>query len=119
MSGFRSFLNSGHAPTLHASFLYFAFSCCTWVLNGAMAPFISETFNLSHVEKGLGIAGAVLIAPPLAQAFGWVAVYGIAAVAISIPMVVICGRLLRVCRAVGGEAGDAAGDADSLDADVG
>lgn len=184
MSGFGSFLKSGHAPTLYASFLYFAFSCCIWVLNGAMAPFISETFNLSHAEKGLmlsipiiagalmrfplgllsqyigrknatlvemglimvamlfgfffvksfndllamgvllGIAGAsfgvalslgsgsfpprhkglamglvgagnvgtavsVLIAPPLAQAYGWVAVYGFAAIAISIPMVVM------------------------------
>ncbi len=184
MSGFGSFLKSGHAPTLYASFLYFAFSCCIWVLNGAMAPFISETFNLSPAEKGLmlsipiiagalmrfplgllsqyigrknatlvemglimvamlfgfffvksfndllamgvllGIAGAsfgvalslgsgsfpprhkglamglvgagnvgtavsVLIAPPLAQAYGWVAVYGFAAIAISIPMVVM------------------------------
>ncbi len=184
MSGFGSFLKSGHAPTLYASFLYFAFSCCIWVLNGAMAPFISETFNLSHAEKGLmlsipiiagalmrfplgllsqyigrknatlvemglimvamlfgfffvktfndllamgvllGIAGAsfgvalslgsgsfparhkglamglvgagnvgtavsVLIAPPLALAFGWVAVYGLAAIAISIPMIVM------------------------------
>ena len=184
MSGFRSFLKSGHAPTLFASFLYFSFSCCIWVLNGAMAPFISETFNLSPAQKGLmlsipiiagalmrfplgllsqyigrknatlvemglimvamlfgfffvktfndllamgvllGIAGAsfgvalslgsgsfparhkglamglvgagnvgtavsVLIAPPLAQAYGWVAVYGLAAIAISIPMVVM------------------------------
>jgi NNP family nitrate/nitrite transporter-like MFS transporter len=184
MSGFRSFLKSGHSPTLFAAFLYFAFSCCIWVLNGAMAPFISETFNLSPAQKGLmlsipilagalmrfplgllsqyigrkkatlvemgliavamlfgfffvhtfndllamgvllGIAGAsfgvalslgagsfpakhkglamglvgagnvgtavsVLIAPPLAQAFGWVAVYGFAALAISIPMVVM------------------------------
>ena len=184
MSGFRSFLKSGHSPTLFAAFLYFAFSCCIWVLNGAMAPFISETFNLSPAQKGLmlsipilagalmrfplgllsqyigrkkatlvemgliavamlfgfffvhtfndllamgvllGIAGAsfgvalslgagsfpakhkglamglvgagnvgtavsVLIAPPLAQAFGWVAVYGFAAIAISIPMVVM------------------------------
>ncbi len=184
MSGFRSFLKSGHSPTLFAAFLYFAFSCCIWVLNGAMAPFISETFNLSPAQKGLmlsipilagalmrfplgilsqyigrkkatlvemgmiavamlfgfffvksfndllamgvllGFAGAsfgvalslgagsfpakhkglamglvgagnvgtavsVLIAPPLAQAFGWVTVYGIAAVAILIPMVVM------------------------------
>ena len=184
MSGFRSFLKSGHAPTLFASFLYFSFSCCIWVLNGAMAPFISETFNLSPAQKGLmlsvpimagalmrfplgilsqyigrksatlvemsmimlamafgflfvksfndllamgvllGIAGAsfgvalslgsgsfppkhkglamglvgagnvgtavsVLVAPPLAQAFGWVTVYGLAAIAISIPMVVM------------------------------
>jgi MFS transporter, NNP family, nitrate/nitrite transporter len=184
MAGFRTFLKSGHSPTLFAAFLYFAFSCCIWVLNGAMAPFISETFSLSPAQKGLmlsipilagalmrfplgllsqyigrkkatlvemgmiavamlfgfffvksfndllamgvllGIAGAsfgvalslgsgsfppkhkglamglvgagnvgtavsVLIAPPLALAFGWVAVYGMAAVAISIPMVVM------------------------------
>ena len=183
-SFFRSFLASGHSPTLFAAFLYFSFSCCIWVLNGAMAPFISETFNLSPAQKGLmlsipimagalmrfplgllsqyigrknatlvemaliavamlfgfffvktfndllamgvllGIAGAsfgvalslgsgsfpprhkglamglvgagnvgtavsVLIAPPLAQAFGWTAVYGLAALAISIPMVVM------------------------------
>ena len=184
MNYFKTFLNSGHSPTLFAAFLYFAFSCCIWVLNGAMAPFISETFNLTPAQKGLmlsvpiiagalmrfplgllsqyigrknatlvemgliavammfgfffvksfndllamgvllGIAGAsfgvalslgsgsfppkykglamglvgagnvgtavsVLIAPPLALAYGWVAVYGIAAAAISIPMVVM------------------------------
>jgi NNP family nitrate/nitrite transporter-like MFS transporter len=184
VSSFNTFLKSGHSPTLFASFLYFAFSCCIWVLNGAMAPFISETFGLSPAQKGLmlsipiiagalmrfplgllsqyigrksatlvemgmimvamlfgfffvksfndllamgvllGIAGAsfgvalslgagsfppkhkglamglvgagnvgtavsVLIAPPLAQAFGWVTVYGFAAVAISIPMIVM------------------------------
>ena len=183
-SGFGAFLKSGHSPTLFAAFFYFAFSCCIWVLNGAMAPFISETFNLSPAQKGLmlsvpiiagalmrfplgilsqyigrknatlvemaliavamlfgfffvksfndllamgvllGIAGAsfgvalslgsgsfppkhkglamglvgagnvgtavsVLIAPPLAQAFGWTTVYGIAAVAILIPMIVM------------------------------
>ncbi|MFZ3139221.1 MFS transporter [Polaromonas sp.] len=184
MNFFKQFLKSGHSPTLFAAFLYFSFSCCIWVLNGAMAPFISETFGLSPAQKGLmlsvpiiagalmrfplgllsqyigrknatlvemgliavamlfgfffvksfndllamgvllGIAGAsfgvalslgagsfparhkglamglvgagnvgtavsVLIAPPLAQAFGWVTVYGIAAAAISIPMLVM------------------------------
>ena len=184
MTGFRSFLNSGHSPTLFAAFLYFAFSCCIWVLNGAMAPFISEAFNLSPAQKGvmlsipilagalmrfplgilsqyigrkkatlvemaliavamlfgflfvksfndllamgvlLGIAGAsfgvalslgagsfpprhkglamglvgagnvgtavsVLVAPPLAQTFGWVTVYGLAAAAICVPMLVM------------------------------
>ena len=53
MTSFRSFLRTGHAPTLFAAFLYFAFSCCTWVLNGAMAPFISDTFHLSQAQKGL------------------------------------------------------------------
>ncbi|MEJ8846312.1 MFS transporter [Variovorax rhizosphaerae] len=184
MSTFKSFLKSGHSPTLFSAFLYFAFSCCIWVLNGAMAPFIGETFNLTPAEKGLmlsvpiiagalmrfplgilsqyigrknatlvemgliavamlfgfffvhsfseliamgvllGIAGAsfgvalslgsgwfppqhkglamglvgagnvgtavsVLVAPPLAQWLGWQSVYGVAAVAILIPMVVM------------------------------
>lgn len=183
-SSFQTFLKAGHSPTLFASFLYFAFSCCIWVLNGAMAPFIAEDLHLSATEKGLmlslpifagalmrfplgilaqyigrksatlvemgmivvamlygylfvntfshllamsvllGIAGAsfgvalslgsgwfppkhkglamglvgagnvgtavsVLVAPPLAQAYGWQAVYGMAAVAICIPMVVM------------------------------
>jgi len=37
----------------------------------------------------VGTAVSVLIAPPLAQAFGWVTVYGLAAIAICIPMVVM------------------------------
>lgn len=177
-------MRSGHGPTLFAAFLYFSFSCCIWVLNGAMAPFIGESFDLSPAQKGLmlsvpiiagalmrfplgilsqyigrkkatmvemaliavamlfgfffvrsfndllamgvllGIAGAsfgvalslgsgwfppqhkglamglvgagnvgtavsVLIAPPLAQWLGWQAVYGVAAGAILIPMVVM------------------------------
>jgi NNP family nitrate/nitrite transporter-like MFS transporter len=184
MSNFKTFLRAGHGPTLFASFLYFAFSCCIWVLNGAMAPFISETFKLSPAQKGLmlsvpiiagalmrfplgvlaqyigrksatlvemgliavamlfgfffvksfndllamgvllGIAGAsfgvalslgsgwfppqykglamglvgagnvgtavsVLVAPPLANWLGWQAVYGVAAAAIAIPMIVM------------------------------
>jgi NNP family nitrate/nitrite transporter-like MFS transporter len=183
-TSFKSFLRAGHGPTLFAAFLYFAFSCCIWVLNGAMAPFISETFSLSPAQKGLmlsvpiiagalmrfplgvlaqyigrkratlvemgliavamlfgfffvhsfnellamgvllGIAGAsfgvalslgagwfppqhkglamglvgagnvgtavsVLVAPPLAQWLGWQAVYGVAAVAIAVPMLVM------------------------------
>lgn len=184
MSQFRTFLKSGHAPTLFSAFLYFCFSCGIWVLNGAMAPFISETYQLTPAQKGLmlsipiiagalmrfplgllaqyigrknatlvemaliavamlfgyffvdsfndllamgvllGIAGAsfgvalslgsgsfparhkglamglvgagnigtaisVLVAPPLAQALGWQAVYGLAALAIAVPMVVM------------------------------
>ncbi len=184
MNPIQTFLKAGHAPTLFASFLYFSFSCCIWVLNGAMAPFIAEDLHLSAAEKGLmlslpifagalmrfplgilaqyigrksatlvemglivvamlfgyflvntfshllamsvllGVAGAsfgvalslgsgwfpakhkglamglvgagnvgtavsVLVAPPLAQAHGWQTVYGMAAVAICIPMVVM------------------------------
>ncbi len=181
---FTSFLKAGHAPTLGAAFFYFAFSCAVWVMNGAMAPFITEAYNLSPAQKGvmlsipifagalmrfplgilaqyigrknatlvemagialamlfgyffvdsfndllamgvlLGIAGAsfgvalslgsgsfparykglamglvgagnvgtavsALLAPPLAQAFGWQTVYGIAAIAVLIPMAVM------------------------------
>jgi NNP family nitrate/nitrite transporter-like MFS transporter len=53
MASFRTFLKSGHAPTLFASFFYFTFSCCIWVMNGAMAPFISETYALSPAQKGV------------------------------------------------------------------
>ena len=53
MAGFRSFLNSGHPPTLGAAFFYFACSCCIWVMNGAMAPFISEAYSLTPAQKGV------------------------------------------------------------------
>jgi NNP family nitrate/nitrite transporter-like MFS transporter len=76
-SSFSNFLRAGHGPTLFAAFLYFAFSCCIWVLNGAMAPFISETFHLSPAQKGLMlslpiIAGALMRFPlgVLAQYIG-------------------------------------------------
>ena len=75
--GFAAFLAAGHAPTLLAAFVYFAFSCCIWVLNGAMAPFISETFGLTPAQKGLMlsipiIAGALMRFPlgVLAQYIG-------------------------------------------------
>jgi NNP family nitrate/nitrite transporter-like MFS transporter len=60
MAKVRAFLQSGHSPTLFAAFLYFTFSCCIWVLNGAMAPFISETFNLSPAQKGLMLSIPIL-----------------------------------------------------------
>lgn len=184
MRAFQTFLKSGHSPTLFAAFFYFAFSCAIWVLNGAMAPFIREAYQLTAAQQGLmlsipivagalmrfplgvlaqyigrknatlvemaliavamvfglffvndfgdllamgvllGIAGAsfgvalslgsgsfpakhkglamgivgagnvgtavsVLLAPPLAQWLGWQAVYGVAGVAILVPMVVM------------------------------
>ncbi len=180
----RTFLRAGHAPTLGAAFFFFTFSCAVWVMNGAMAPFITEAYNLTPAQQGvmlsipifagalmrfplgilaqyigrknatlvemagiaiamlfgfffvnsfndllamgvlLGIAGAsfgvalslgsgsfpprykglamglvgagnvgtavsALLAPPLAQAFGWQAVYGFAAVAVLLPMLVM------------------------------
>ncbi|CAN5718782.1 nitrate/nitrite transporter [soil metagenome] len=68
MSNFKTFVRSGHWPTLLASFLYFDFSFAIWVLNGAMAPFISETFKLDAAQKGFMvsvpiIAGALMRFP--------------------------------------------------------
>jgi NNP family nitrate/nitrite transporter-like MFS transporter len=60
VSGFKSFLKSGHAPTLFASFLYFDFCFAIWVLNGAMAPFISETFQLTAAQKGFMVSVPIL-----------------------------------------------------------
>ena len=77
MLGFRTFLKAGHGPTLGAAFFYFAFSCCIWVMNGAMAPFISETYGLSPTQKGVMLsipifAGALMRFPlgVLAQYIG-------------------------------------------------
>lgn len=60
MAGFRTFLKSGHAPTLFAAFLYFDFCFAVWVLNGAMAPFISEAYQLSAAQKGFMISVPIL-----------------------------------------------------------
>lgn len=77
MSAFRQFLKSGHTPTLLAAFLYFTCSCAVWVLNGAMAPFIRESFHLSPAQLGLMlsipiVAGALMRFPlgVLAQYIG-------------------------------------------------
>jgi MFS transporter, NNP family, nitrate/nitrite transporter len=68
VAGFKTFLKAGHAPTLFASFLYFDFTFAIWVLNGAMAPFISESFHLDAAQKGFMvsvpiIAGALMRFP--------------------------------------------------------
>ena len=68
MASFKTFLKAGHPPTLFAAFLYFDFTFAIWVLNGAMAPFISETFGLDAAQKGFMvsvpiIAGALMRFP--------------------------------------------------------
>jgi len=77
MANFKTFLKAGHPPTLFSAFLYFDFCFAIWVLNGAMAPFISEEFNLSPAQKGFMIsvpilAGAIMRFPlgVLAQYIG-------------------------------------------------
>jgi NNP family nitrate/nitrite transporter-like MFS transporter len=68
MATFKTFLKAGHPPTLFAAFLYFDFTFAIWVLNGAMAPFISESFQLNAAQKGFMvsvpiIAGALMRFP--------------------------------------------------------
>ena len=60
MASAKEFLKSGHPPTLFAAFLYFDFCFAIWVLNGAMAPFISETFDLTPAQKGFMISVPIL-----------------------------------------------------------
>lgn len=60
MASFKTFLKSGHAPTLFSAFLYFDFCFAIWVLNGAMAPFISEEFHLSPSQKGFMISVPII-----------------------------------------------------------
>jgi MFS transporter, NNP family, nitrate/nitrite transporter len=47
---------SGHAPSLLASFLYFDVSFMIWVMLGALGVFITQDFNLSPAEKGMVVA---------------------------------------------------------------
>lgn len=60
MTNFKEFLKSGHPATLFAAFLYFDFCFAIWVLNGAMAPFISESFHLTPAQKGFMISVPIL-----------------------------------------------------------
>lgn len=68
MAAYKTFLKSGHPPTLLAAFLYFDFCFAVWVLNGAMGPFISEQFHLTQGQVGLMVsvptlAGALMRFP--------------------------------------------------------
>lgn len=56
----REFWRAGHVGTLLSSLLYFDFCFAVWVLNGAMAPFISEEFGLSAAQKGFMVSVPVM-----------------------------------------------------------
>ncbi|MCC7137161.1 MAG: NarK/NasA family nitrate transporter [Planctomycetes bacterium] len=60
MGSFKAFRHSGHLPTLLTALLYFDFCFAVWVLNGAMAPFISAEFKLDDVDKGFMMSVPVL-----------------------------------------------------------
>lgn len=56
----RSFLRSGHRPTLAMSFLYFDISFMVWVLIGVLSVFMASDFKLSPSQKGLLVALPIL-----------------------------------------------------------
>lgn len=77
MNSKKSFLKSGHLPTLIASFLYFDISFMIWVLLGITSTFIAADLHLTPYEKGLMVGlpilgGALLRIPMglLADRFG-------------------------------------------------
>jgi NNP family nitrate/nitrite transporter-like MFS transporter len=56
----RLFLKSGHLGTLLTALLYFDFCFAIWVLNGAMAPFIADSFKLTDVQTGFLVSLPVM-----------------------------------------------------------
>jgi NNP family nitrate/nitrite transporter-like MFS transporter len=49
----KSFMGSGHVPTLISAFLYFDISFMVWILFGPITPFVAEQIHLTATEKGL------------------------------------------------------------------
>jgi NNP family nitrate/nitrite transporter-like MFS transporter len=56
----RSFLQSGHWPTLLAAFLYFDLSFMVWVMLGPLGVQIARDLGLTAAQKGLMVATPVL-----------------------------------------------------------
>jgi NNP family nitrate/nitrite transporter-like MFS transporter len=56
----KSFLKSGHTPTLVSALLYFDVSFMVWVILGPLAPFLRQQFGLSATVQGLLVAVPLL-----------------------------------------------------------
>ena len=56
----RSFLKSGHTPTLLSAFLYFDLSFMVWVMLGPLGVAIAKSFHLNPAQKGFMVAVPVL-----------------------------------------------------------
>jgi len=94
MNAPQPFLKSGHTPTLFAAFLYFAFSCGIWVLNGAMAPFISEAWKLSPAQMGLMLSVPIIAGALMRFPLGLLAQYIGRKAATLVEMGMICVAML-------------------------
>lgn len=66
----RSFMKSGHAPTLFSAFLYFDLSFMVWVLLGPLGVAISKDLHLDAAQKGLMVASPLLAGAFLRVVFG-------------------------------------------------
>ncbi|MCC6557891.1 MAG: NarK/NasA family nitrate transporter [Polyangiaceae bacterium] len=71
----KGFWKSGHIPTLFLAFLYFDVSFMVWMVNAAMAPFISQEFQLSVEQKGMMLAVPVFAGSLLRIPLGLLAEY--------------------------------------------
>lgn len=91
---YRAFRDAGHLPTLLTAFLYFDVCFSVWVVNGAMAPFISEEFNLSPAQKGFMVSVPVIAGALMRFPLGLLAQYIGRKRAAMLEMTVICACLI-------------------------
>ncbi len=56
----KTFLQSGHAPTLIAAFLYFDLAFMVWVMLGPLGVQIAKSLGLDPLQKGIMVAMPVL-----------------------------------------------------------
>lgn len=90
----KGFWKAGHWPTLITSLIYFDFCFAVWVLNGAMAPFISKQFGLDAAEKGFMISVPVVVGALMRFPLGLLSQYIGRKRAAQVEMGMICVGLL-------------------------
>ncbi len=90
----KDFLKAGHLPTLLTAFLYFDVCFSVWVVNGAMAPFISQEFNLSPAQKGFMVSVPVISGALMRFPLGILAQYIGRKRAAMLEMSIICACLV-------------------------
>lgn len=90
----KEFLKVGHLPTLLTAFLYFDVCFSVWVVNGAMAPFISEEFHLTAAQKGFMVSVPVISGALMRFPLGILAQYIGRKSAAMLEMSIICACLL-------------------------
>jgi NNP family nitrate/nitrite transporter-like MFS transporter len=56
----KTFLKTGHTPTLVSALLYFDVSFMVWVILGPLAPFLRQQFGLSATAQGFLVAVPLL-----------------------------------------------------------